>query len=269
MKMTTHIIDGKSYSFRTKDNKTELVIKAKTTPKQDKTAHNVDVPPFIVVTRSNGDILFILKCKDEDIFQIITAQILYDKYKFQWFKPLADDYRELLYVNENEEVKSAYKIFSWDDIAQFANVDRPSLSFRSGGTGDWKGNPEGGNGYLMVLVADIPYWTDAVGQIPFAVDTYRMSKNIESTVRTGIKWATGKPLDASLGKIDHSNTYDNFFVLRGALYASEKYNYKIENSEETYPAAKVTEISHNIPSERLGKQINTNEYSNYAIWKDE
>jgi len=39
MKMTTHIIDGKSYKFRTKDNKTELVIKAKTTPKQDKIAH--------------------------------------------------------------------------------------------------------------------------------------------------------------------------------------------------------------------------------------
>ncbi|CRY84175.1 hypothetical protein [Yersinia intermedia] len=266
MKMTTHIIDGKSYNFRTKDNKTELVIKAKTTPKQDKVAHNVDVPPFIVVTRSNGDILFILKCKDEDIFQIITAQTLYDKYKFQWFEPLADNYRELLYVNKSEEVKSAYRVFTWDDIEKFAVVPRMSLMYYNKFPGDWKQNPVGGAKFLLTLIDEIPYWCDAVGQIPFAVNTYRQQRSVESTVDTGSTWATGTFSDVVMGNNDVSNTYDNFFVLRGALFAKNKFSYQITPSGKSYPAAEIKEIEHEYPSSNLGKSITLAELEKYGTW---
>ena len=37
----------------------------------------------------------------------MTAQELYDKFRYQWFEPLADNYRELLYVNEADYAKEA------------------------------------------------------------------------------------------------------------------------------------------------------------------
>lgn len=35
----------------------------------------------------------------------MIAQDLYDKFQYQWFEPLADNYRELLYVNEADYAK--------------------------------------------------------------------------------------------------------------------------------------------------------------------
>jgi hypothetical protein len=46
--------------------------------------------------------------KEEDNFAIITAQELYDKFLYQWFEPLADNYRELLFVNEADYAKEIY-----------------------------------------------------------------------------------------------------------------------------------------------------------------
>ncbi len=179
--------------------------------------HEVEVPNILIITRKNADVLFVLKGGKKDSFKIITGQDLYDDFKYQWFEPLADNYRELLYVNDADYVKDAYKIFSWDDIAAFSLVDRPSYSFYKSMDGDWKHNPEGGAGYLLVLISGIPYWTDAVGQIPFAVDTYRSKQSITQTVRMGIKWGDG----TFIGDKDYYNEHDNYFVLR-RLYLQAK-----------------------------------------------
>lgn len=68
----------------------------------------------------------------------------------------------------------------------------------------------------------MPYWTDAVGQIPFAVDTYRDKQSITKTVQVGIEWGDG----TWAGDADYSNEYDNYFVLRGAIYASKNSHIK-------------------------------------------
>ncbi len=65
----------------------------------------------------------------------MTAQELYEKFKYQWFEPLADNYRELLYVNEAEYIMNAYKVFTWEDIAKFSLIDRTSLAFHPKGEG--------------------------------------------------------------------------------------------------------------------------------------
>lgn len=67
---------------------------------------------------------------------------------------------------------SQLKHFSWSDIASFAEVDRWMISYRQGGSGDWKAASSGGDGFLMVTVDGKPYWADAIGQIPFAVNKF-------------------------------------------------------------------------------------------------
>jgi hypothetical protein len=253
-------VDGKPYLIVTKDGKTELGIKGNTTPEKDEEAHDVEVPNILIITRKNADVLFVLRGGRSDSFNILTAQELYDKYGYQWFEPLADNYRKLLYVNESDYAKEAYKIFTWDAIAEFSVIDRTPLAFRPKGEGDWKNNTAGGASYLLVMINKIPYWTDAVGQIPFAVDTYRMDKNILSTIETGMIWGTGKPSDVA----DRTNTYDNFFVLRGALYASQRFTYSIKSGGGTYPAVKVVEQDTGTPADTLGNSITPEEYDKYA-----
>ncbi|EML0455780.1 MULTISPECIES: hypothetical protein [Klebsiella] len=142
-------------------------------------------------------------------------------------------------------------------------IDRPSYSFYKNMEGDWKQNPEGGAGYLLVLISDIPYWTDAVGQIPFAVDTYRSTQSITKTVQIGIEWGAG----TITGSEDYSNEYDNYFVLRGALFASKNFTYKVTSTGKSYPAVEVKEISNSVKAEMLGAPIKNSELEKYGIWK--
>jgi hypothetical protein len=118
----------------------------------------------------------------------------------------------------------------------------------------------------LSLIDNIPYWSDAVGQIPFAVGTYRTFHTIKATVETGITWATGGPLDALMQKSDSTNEYDNFFVLRGALYASKKFSYNISPSGKTYPAVEVEETSHDVNAKSLGKSITKEELDKHGVW---
>lgn len=261
-------VDGKSYLIATKDEKTELCIKGNTTPVIDDKPYEVEVPNILIITRKNADVLFVLRGSESDSFKIMTAQDLYDKFEYQWLEPLADNYRELLYVNNEDYIKMAYRIFSWGDIAKFSLVDRPLLSYRSGGSGDWKSVPDGGAGFLLCLIENVPYWSDAIGQIPFAVGEYRTFHSIEATVNTGINWATGKPWDALFHNIDATNEYDNFFVLRGALYASKKFTYSTKNSRETYPAVDVVESSREVSAKILGESITEEELENYGLWNE-
>jgi hypothetical protein len=95
--------------------------------------------------------------------------------------------------------------------------------------GDWKRSDEGGNGYLMVTLNGMPYWANAVGNIPFAVNRYHdlltktgdPIKAIQGTVQTGIDFGGGLP-----GTADYTNTMDNYFILRGALWAFMNYRVK-------------------------------------------
>lgn len=259
-------VDGESYLIVTKDEVTELGIKGKTTPEKDGEEHDIDLPNILIVTRKNADVLFILRGGETDSFNVLTAQVLYDKYKYQWFEPLADNYRELLYVNGENYVKEAYKVYSWEDIARFSLVNRALLSYRNNGSGDWKNAFDGGDKYLLTLIDNIPYWSDAIGQIPFAVGTYRTFHTITATVETGMTWATGVPWDALMQKTDSTNEYDNFFVLRGALYASKKFSYTTKATGKTYPPVETTEASIVVNAELLGKSISKEELEKYGIW---
>lgn len=261
-------VDGKPYLILTKDGKTELGVKGNTTPEKDNEEHKIVLPNILIITRKNADVLFVLRGALGDSFKIMTAQELYDVFKYQWFEPLADNYRELLYVNDANYVMDAYKVYSWEDIAKYALVDRALWSYRSNGSGDWKNVHDGGDKFLLSLIENIPYWSDAVGQIPFAVGTYRAFHNIDATIQTGITWATGKPWDAALQNSDSTNEYDNFFVLRGALYASKKFTYSTKVTGKTYPAVEIVETSIEVNSSTLGKSITKEELDIYGIWSE-
>jgi hypothetical protein len=266
MKETTITIDGENYTFVTHENRTALCFRGTTAPASENKVIVVTVPRVIVVTRNNGDILFILRGGEKDKYCVITAQQLYDKLAYQWFEPLADNYRELLYVNTSDDVKVAYRHFTWEDIDNFACVDRFALSYHKNMHGDWKKNPEAGAGYLLTMIEGMPYWCDAIGQIPFAVDTYRLHKNIPETINTGIAWGTGIAKDAFMKNKDYSNKYDNFFVLRGALYAAKKFTYEISPHRDNYPSVNVVENIQPISASLLGQPISQQDFDNYAIW---
>ncbi|MFC2971292.1 hypothetical protein ACFOJE_03535 [Azotobacter bryophylli] len=230
-------IDGVTYTFETSNGKTELKVQSESTPSEDKKALKIKAPKAWLITRKNGFPLFAVRPKqDEKPFRIITADKLYSE-KIQWFEPLADNYRKPIWLHPNSskpgsEAYSAYKHFTWGQIIDFAIVDRWSISFSTRLQGDWKANSEGGAGFLMVIVDNAPYWTDGVGQIPFAVDTFRKyleelrtkSAAISKTVRTGMEYGDGNPFSP---KDDPTNEYDNYMVLRGALWASENFQLAI------------------------------------------
>ncbi|MDH1619943.1 hypothetical protein N5F07_02100 [Pseudomonas chengduensis] len=233
-------LDGISHIFETKDGKTELKVLAESTPSEDKQPSQIPIPNVWLITRRNGYPLFAIRPEqDEPQFRVITADRLYSE-KIQWFEPLADNYRELIWQHPHSatpgsEANSAYKHFTWQQIIEFAIVDRWSINFASGLSGDWKGSSAGGAGFLIVMVGGTPYWTDAIGQIPFAVDTFRKYLEelrsepaaIRKTVQTGMKYGDGNPFAPGS---DPSNEYDNYMVLRGALWASDNFNLVVTSS---------------------------------------
>lgn len=177
---------------------------------------------------------------------------------------LADNYHELIYLSNAPETYPAYRHFSWQDVVDFSSIDRLSASYYQYMPGDWKSSAEGGDGYLMVMINGVPYWTDAVGQIPFAVDTYRSNRDIKYVVRTGIKWAGGSVSSVS----DVSNCYDNFFVLRGALFASKKYSYYFSTSAGNYSNTQVNEVINAIDSNSISQPITESELMTYGEWNE-
>lgn len=273
MKESIHIINGNAYTFTTEANKTYLTFKSTSRPATENHVENCTLPGCKIVTRSNGDILFALALKKgtDEKFEILTAQQLYDIYAWQWFEPLADNYHELVYLSASPETYPAYKHFSWQDIVAFAEVDRPAYQYRPKSDGDWKASQQGGAKYLMVMIDNYPYWTDAIGQIPFAVDTYRLYHNIPDTVSTGITWGSGKYYDPD----DVSNSYDNYFVLRAALYASQRFLYEridyvpviTPESGKSIPVHEYRETTREVTISELKKPITEIEAQRYAAWR--
>ena len=181
------------------------------------------------VVNSRGDYLFTL-----DNYQTghskITAKGLYQK-GIQWFEPSADNYMPLLFVSTNTKKSDSYKHFTWDDIISFAEIDRSMISYRTGGAGDWKAKGKLGDGYLMVEIEGVPYWTDAIGQIPFALNEYRnvfeRSKNSEiaagETIDIGKKFGDGSLMNIIFPSPDNSNGYDNAMIVRAVNWAKKRY----------------------------------------------
>ena len=180
----------------------------------------------ISVTTSNGKPLFMLN-DGQDGVSTMTAKALYNQ-GTQWFEPEADNYMPLISTAEGLSGMSELKHFTWDEVAEFADKDRSMVSYRGKGRGDWKQSKKGADGYYLVTVDGQPYWSDAVGQIPFAVNNMKnqlkdgVSANqaIQNTLDTGRDFGEGKLIG---GQRDNSNRYDNYFIVRGASWAAVKY----------------------------------------------
>jgi RHS repeat-associated protein len=180
----------------------------------------------IIVTTSSGKELFRLD-DGKTVITRMTARKVYAR-GIQWFESTADNYMPLISKAEGLPTFSELKHFSWNEVAEFAETDRWMLSYRPGGSGDWKADGKPGEGYLMVTVDGEPYWTDAIGQIPFAVDKFTDeledtgSADVarERTIEAGNKFGDGNVFG---GESDYSNSYDNAMIKRAINWAEKRY----------------------------------------------
>ncbi|MDH1263870.1 hypothetical protein N5C28_13070 [Pseudomonas sp. GD03944] len=274
-------LGGKPYTFETKEGVTALKQTSESTASTDTNNPTLNVPSAWLITRKNGAPLFAVKPNaGEPPFRVITADKLYSE-RIQWFEPLADNYRALIWTHPDSpapstDTYSAYKHFTWQNIIDFSKIDRPSISFYSGNQGDWKQAQDGGAGYLLVMIEGQPFWADAIGQIPFAVDTFKLKferfKNkdraITETVQTGINWGDG----TLFGSSDPSNEYDNYMVLRGALWASDNHRLTTEERQMFTPGGltsiELTRATFTPTSDaRLKASITNDSVSAYGVWK--
>lgn len=271
---------GSSFTFVTDNESTALRLTSVATPSSDTSPEIINLPSLWLITRGNGTPLFALSPTDGDkTFRVMTAEALYSE-RIQWFEPLADNYREVIWINPTSEIPSspvgaAFKHLVWKDIIEFSIVERMSISFISRFPGDWKVSSEGGDSYLMVLLEGAVYWADAVGQIPFAVNTFRKyfqekgakDAAIVKTVQVGIEYGDGNPL---MPISDPTNEYDNFMVLRGAVWASENFSLDVtRNDVEGLVPRSIERVSSRylaISDARLRHSCDTASISEYGIW---
>jgi len=184
----------------------------------------------LCVTTDAGVNLFFLDDKKNGLTTKTVKEIYKDG--IQWFEPHANNYMKLVSVVKDIKARPELKHFTWVEVAQFSIVDRWSISYRSGGSGDWK--KVEAKGFVLVEVDGDPYWADAIGQIPFAVNTYYDYRKEDGRVSVDI--TIGRVLKAALnhaeGNIIPSSKpvakghYDEFMVIRGAIWASKYYSFK-------------------------------------------
>ena len=225
--------------------------------KDKKKGHTNLVHRFVVgeekiqIFNQNGIYLFSIERKGIAETKLAVRQ-LYDK-KIQWFESSADNYHKLVDVNPDLRDKKRCQelgvlYFDWKDIVEFAEVDRMSISYQSDGSGDWKKSPKGAKGFILVSMEGIPYWADAVGQIPYAIGVYRnllsgISTSIdearEKVIYYGYCFHDGNAIDGMLRASGLSETpkeatindYDNTMILRGVNFAQRKYT----RNKKAYP----------------------------------
>ena len=225
--------------------------------KDKKKGHTSLVHRFVVgeekiqIFNQNGIYLFSIERKGIAETKLAVRQ-LYDK-KIQWFESSADNYHKLVDVNPDLRDKKRCQelgvlYFDWKDIVKFAEVDRMSISYQSDGSGDWKKSPKGAKGFILVSMEGIPYWADAVGQIPYAIGVYRnllsgISTSIdearEKVIYYGYCFHDGNAIDGMLRASGLSeipkeatiNDYDNTMILRGVNFAQRKYT----RNKKAYP----------------------------------
>ncbi len=159
----------------------------------------------------------------------------------QWFEPNADNYMKPLWTNPDIGSMDGIKHFSSDDIVKFADTHQDLIGYASNGLwNDWKSSKKGADGFILSTVNGKPYWSDAIGQIPFAINAMRsgsgMATDYPSTAEQGIRntvyW--GQKFGGGLfGDPDKSKSYDNFMVLRGALFAAQRFTI-LRTTQELY-----------------------------------
>ena len=194
----------------------------------------------------NGDTLSVVNKTGGFLFSLddgtflkseIKASDLY-KRGTQWFESIADNYMPLLSVDANIRKSESFKHFTWQDIIDFAEIDRSMLSYNSHGSGDWKAEGKPANGYLLVEMEGIPYWADAIGQIPFALNDYRNyykdsfdSEYAErNTIADGTQFANDSLWNLIFPSYDYSNTYDNAMIKRAIDWAKHRYYKSVEHT---------------------------------------
>ncbi len=157
----------------------------------------------------------------------------------QRFEPEADNYMKPLWINPDIANFSGIKHFSWDDIVDYADRHQSLWGYAwNGAWNDWKSHVEGAANHFLVTVGGQPYWADAIGQIPYAINQTRsnllngfsMERAVRATVAAGRRYGGGL-----FGASDNSSSYDNFMILRGALFAVERF------SVEKTPVTRVME----------------------------
>ena len=155
----------------------------------------------------------------------MTVKELYDN-KTKWFEPEGDNYIPLKSVEPilTSEDYNGVLHTSFDEIVEWSiKENRYSGSFASGMPGDWKKSSTGGRGFLLSEVDGKPYWTDALGQIPFAIDTYeyylRNGSGVPDfkTVRAGVNFANGLPYVSP----DNTKSYDNMMIIKTTEWAKK------------------------------------------------
>ena len=193
-----------------------------------------------------GNVTTVTDKEDNDLFSLddgaeeetrITVQEAYDR-GIQWFEEDAENFMELLDVSPDFTRHPGVKHFTWDDIGKFADIDRSPMSFASGKPGDWKTSPVGADGYILSDVEGDPYWSDGLGQIAFAADTYRdyrirgysHAEATKMTIEKGYQFSEGNLIRGvtammGLGAIDASNSYDNAVIKRVTEWANQRWSF--------------------------------------------
>ncbi len=175
----------------------------------------------------NGDTLRVINKKGDFLFSLddnstrinnITAKELYDS-GIQWFDPNADNYMPLLTINSEIKYIEGIDHFTWNEIEKFALTDRLMIEYRQGGSGDFKSKYAK---HFLCTVDGIPYWTDVIGQIPFAINCYKTqlmngrshSEAAKITQFLGHVFARGFPFFDK-----HPNDADNWMIKRVCNWA--------------------------------------------------
>lgn len=181
-------------------------------------------PEDIKILDKNGNHLFTLDDGKKKV-STMTVNQLYDK-GIQWFEPQANNYMPLKSIEEkfkNESYEGAVHT-SFDEIVDWSiKENRNASSFAPDMSGDWKSSDTGGKGYILAESDGKPYWTDALGQIPFTIDTYEYNLRNKSstpdldTVKTGAIFANGLPYIGS----DYSKNYDNMMIIKTTEWAKK------------------------------------------------
>ena len=183
----------------------------------------------IIVNDKGGNSLMRLD-DGKDKLSSLTTQQLYKK-GTQWFEPEGKNYMKALWVNPDIGKMDGVKHFSSDDLVNYADNHQNLIGYASNGWwNDWKSNKQGADGFLLSTVSGKPYWSDAVGQIPFAINAMRSSSGLATDYPTSKEQAVqsvvslGQRFGGGLfGSSDKSKSYDNLMLLRGALYGAQRF----------------------------------------------
>lgn len=166
-----------------------------------------------------------------------------DREKIQWFEPEAINYVPLTTCAWNLRQSPAVGHFTWQQIIDFSEIPRLMIEYGAGLSGDWKDAKDGARGVPLVEIGGKPYRHDAIGQIPFAIADFKdhlsaqsgsgdKEKAIRDTLQKAQQFADGGLSNVfKFGTFKLDRDYDNFFVLRGALWASLRYG-RVKSQEQ-------------------------------------